>query len=322
MGYNISDVGGEVTSNGADQWSGTLDLTLSNASTISGDFDRVYLTSGGGGFNVGDPSGGYTFSALSNPAFGTLRFGPTNGNWTFTADWDAIRATGSDQVVSFVVVGHQGTNADDDTVTINLLICVARGTWVETERGSVAVEDLRRGDRVCTMDGPAKPVRWIGSKKLSASELRADPDKYPIRFAPGALGENVPRRPLLVSPQHRMYLHDWRAELLFGEEQVLVPAKALVNDHSILRETGIDEVEYFHILFDSHEIIFTEGAATESFHPGHYAMSEFDEAVRDELFSLFPELRDGAPGYGQSARRILRPWEARLLAMEKPERPS
>lgn len=317
MGYNISDVGGEATG-GVDTWEATLDLNLGNANTISGDFDVVPLRGGGAS---GEATNGYTFSALSNPSFGTLDYNTTDGTYTFTPDWSAILATGSDQVVSFVVVGTSGGNSDDDTVIINLLICVTRGTRVDTTRGPVPVEDLRRGDMVLTLDGDPRPVRWIGAKKLDAEDLRADPDKYPIRFAPGALGAGQPARTLRVSPQHRMFLQDWRAELLFGEEQVLVPAKSLVNDHSIRRDTGLEEVEYFHILFDAHEIIFTEGAPTESFHPGHFALGEFDDAVREELYGLFPHLRQGAD-YGESARTILRPWEARLLAMDRPERPS
>lgn len=309
MGYNISDVGGE-TAGGPDVWEATLDLNLGNATTVSGDFDVVPLFGGG---SPGEATDGYSFSALSNPTFGTLTFDTTDGTYTFTPDWGAILATGSDQVVSFTVTGTSGADTDTDTVTINLLICIARGTRVDTVKGPVPVEALRRGDLVLTMDGDPQPVRWIGARKLTKAELRADPAKYPISFAPGALGDGKPRRRLQVSPQHRMFLEDWRAELLFGEEQVLVPAKSLVNDSTIRPDTSVKEVEYFHVLFDSHEIIFTEGAPTESFHPGKYALAELDKAVRDELLSLFPHLRSG-DHYGDSARRILRPWEARLLA--------
>lgn len=310
MGYNISDVGGEAT-NGVDVWEATLDLNLGNGTTVSGDFDVVPLFGGA----PSEATDGYAFSALSNPTFGTLSFDTNDGTYTFTPDWGSILATGTDQVVSFTVTGTSGGNSDTDTVTINLLICVARGTRIETVSGPVAVEDLRRGDKVVTLDGAPQEVRWIGMRSLTRAELQADPDKYPIRFEAGALGPGCPDRPLLVSPQHRMFLQDWRAALLFGEEQVLVPAKSLVNDATIRPDRSVVQVDYFHILFDAHEIIFAEGAPTESFHPGHYALSELDEAVRDELFDLFPHLRDGMH-YGDAARTILRPWEATLLAGE------
>lgn len=309
MGYNISDVGGQTTG-GPDQWTATLDLNDGSASTVSGDFDVVSLSTGA---SLGEATGGYSFSALSNPSFGTLDFNTTTGTYTFTPDWSAILATGSDQVVSFTVTGRSAGQVDDDTVTINLLICVARGTRIDTVNGPVAVEDLRRGDLVVTLDGAPQPVRWIGSRRLGPADLAADPDKRPIRIRANALGPGRPARDLSVSPQHRMYLRDWRAALMFGAEEVLVPAKSLVNDRDILRDTAAEAVEYFHILFDRHEIIFAEGAPTESFHPGHYTLAELDAPVRAELEALFPDLaRDGA--YGVTARQALRPWEARLLA--------
>jgi hypothetical protein len=72
------------------------------------------------------------------------------------------------------------------------------------------------------------------------------------------------------------------------------------------------DVEYFHVLFDEHEIMFTEGLPTESFHPGEYALREMDEAARNELLTLFPEFM-AQKGLPSTARMVLRPWEGRLL---------
>ena len=138
MGYNISDVGGE-TSGGVDVWTATLDLDLSSATTVSGDFDVVSLFNGA---NLGDATDGYVFSALSNPALGSLVFDTVTGTYTFTVDWSAVIATGSDQVISFTVTGTSGANSDTDTVQITLLICVTRGTLIDTPHGPVPVEDL------------------------------------------------------------------------------------------------------------------------------------------------------------------------------------
>lgn len=308
MGYNISDVGGEVT-DGVDVWTGTLDLTTSNATTISGDFDVVSLINGS---NQGEATNGYTFSALSDPSLGTLSFNTTNGTWTFTVDWDAVRATGTDQVISFTVTGRSGGNTDTDTVNINLLICVARGTRIDTPGGPVPVETLCPGDLVCTLDGPPRPVRWIGSRQVTAEELARDPSLRPVRIGAGSLGDGVPWHDLVMSPQHRVLLADWRAQLLFGENQVLAPAKSLVNDGAIRVDQDAREVEYFHVMFDDHEIIVTEGIASESFHPGRTAMRGLAEAVRAELLRLFPQL-DRLDGYGPVARPVLKSWESRVL---------
>ena len=118
---------------------------------------------------------------------------------------------------------------------------------------------------------------------------------------------------LILSPQHRVLIRHHMAELLFGEDEVLVAAKDLVNECSIrVREGG--EVEYFHLLFDDHQMIWSEGLLTESFQPGPQTLSGFDDAVQEELFALFPELDpETGAGYSAAARPSLRSYEARAL---------
>ncbi len=128
--------------------------------------------------------------------------------------------------------------------------CFTRGTLIKTDQGERPIEELAAGDMVLTMDHGYQPIRWIGSSKRAATG-----DLAPILIRKGALGND---RDLRVSPQHRMLLQGWQAELLFGELEVLATAKSLLNDHSILRDEG-GEVEYFHMLFDTHEIIYAEG---------------------------------------------------------------
>lgn len=306
MGYNISDVGGQATG-GVDIWTATLDLGDPSATTISGNFEVVPLYGGGSG-----EAASYTFSALSNPSLGTLSFDSSTGQYTFTVDRAAAFQNGPISQVSFSVTGQSGGNTDTDTVEITILTCLARGTLVDTPAGPVPVETLEPGDLVRTLDGPPRPLRWVGHRRVSAAELTADPSLRPIRIAKGALGRNAPRRDLVVSPQHRVLVRDWRAQLLFGEDQVLAPAKALVDDWRIRVDPACAGVEYFHLLFDDHQVIFTEGAPTESFHPGHYSLGGMAEATRRELLRLFPEL-DAPEGYGATARVTLRGWEAELM---------
>jgi Hint domain-containing protein len=310
MGYNISDVGGQAT-DGVDVWNATLDLNDPTATTVSGDFDVVSILGGG---SQGEATDGYVFSALSDPTMGTLTSSAVDGTYTFTVDPGAVHDSGTDQVISFTITGTSGGSTDTDTVVITILICVARGTRIATRTGAVPVEDLLPGDLIETLDGGFQPVRWIGSRRIGAPEMRADGRLRPVRIRAGALGGGRPLRDLVVSPQHRVYLEDWRAELLFGENQVLVPAKSLINDLNIRRDHSPGGVEYFHLLFNEHQIIFTEGAPTESFHPGAYTLSGMDSDARHELIRLFPELA-GGQGYGELARQGLKPWEARLLPM-------
>jgi hypothetical protein len=101
--------------------------------------------------------------------------------------------------------------------------------------------------------------------------------------------------------------------LLFGEAEVLVAAKDLVNDRTVRVRRG-GEVEYVHLLFDKHQIVFSEGLATESFLPGPQMTSMLERASADEIFAIFPEIdpQSGA-GYSASARRALKPFEAQVL---------
>ncbi len=311
MGYNISETTGASGggSAGLDTWTLNVTLNGTGVTTVSGDFDEIPL--GGGGAT--EASNGYSVGAPSTSDFGTITsFNAADGTFTFTIDRAAVFDSGSDQTVTFTVTGDDGGASDTDTVILNLLICVARGTLIETASGPVPVEDLRRGDMVRTADGRAQPVRWIGSRRVSAFELARDPALHPVRITAGALGAGRPARDLLVSPQHRVLIEDWRAELMFGEGAVLVPAKALVDGTSVRIEAGLNKVEYFHVLFDAHEIMLTEGLPTESFHPGQYALREMDRAARDEVLRLFPDLADGQ-GVPPTACMALRPWEGRLL---------
>ena len=137
----------------------------------------------------------------------------------------------------------------------------------------------------------------------------------------GTLGNS---RTLRVSPQHRMLLQGWQAELLFDEAEVLAAAKLLVNDQTIRREEGGPNadgtnaglVTYIHMLFDAHEIVMAEGSLSESFHPGHVGWGALAEEAREEILTLFPQLdAQNFDSYGPTARRTLTAQEAKV-AME------
>jgi Ca2+-binding RTX toxin-like protein len=187
----------------------------------------------------------------------------------------------------------------------NVIICFVRGTMIETLDGPRPIEDLEVGDAVITLDSGVQKLRWIGSRTVAAKGNLA-----PIRIAAGALGND---RDLYVSPQHRMLIDDWRAELFFNAPEVLVAAKHLVNGNSIQKVTG-GEVEYFHLLFDRHEIVMANGALSESFHPGEIGMGALENAAREEILQLFPELREDARSFGPAARTSLKAHEGRLLS--------
>ncbi|MHA3915559.1 Hint domain-containing protein [Halovulum sp. GXIMD14793] len=212
------------------------------------------------------------------------------GNYTITSTFD---------------IGYFGQGPRIDVTTLEQdIVCFARGTLIETSNGPVAVEDLTAGDMIRTLDNGEQPLRWVGSQGVPAQGNMA-----PVVIKAGALGND---RDLVVSPKHRILLDGWRVELLFNEKEALVTADSLLNDTTITcREGG--EVEYFHLLFDRHQIIFAEGIPSESFHPAEQGMGKLAEASRQEILQLFPQLADGIDTYGPPARRTLQASEVALL---------
>src|SRR6202012_4719209 len=83
-----------------------------------------------------------------------------------------------------------------------------------------------------------------------------------------------------VSPEHAMFI-----------DGMLIPAGCLVNGVSILKVAGIEEVEYFHLEFDRHVVIFAEGAPAESFVDDQSRMLFHNE---EEYRLLYPNERRAA----------------------------
>ncbi len=235
--------------------------------------------------------------------------GETNGDTlqlTPDVTFDDITFTNTDDAAG----GLSGsfTMGDGTAVTfseIENIICFTPGTRILTGQGERPVETLRIGDLVVTRDQGLRPIRWIGKRTVTGQG----------RFAPVRVGANAldgSRGGLLVSQQHRILFTGYRAELLFGDPEVLVAAKHLVDGRDVVEEP-CDKVTYIHIMFDHHEVIYADGIATESFHAGDIGMSAVSEAAREELFEIFPELRSAPGQHLETARQCLKRHEARLL---------
>ncbi len=184
------------------------------------------------------------------------------------------------------------------------IVCFAKGTRISTPDGTRNIEELQAGDLVFTRDMGPQRLIWTGSR-----EVEAQGDFAPIVISAGALGND---RDLIVSPQHRILLSGWQAELHFGEAEVLVKAKDLVDGDRIYRRAG-GTVSYHHILFDRHQIVFAEGALAESLHVGPQAISALERGPQQELLKLFPNLRYADVPVMDAARISLKPFEAGCL---------
>lgn len=319
MAYNISEVSGNfISTSGGDDpdgWEATVYLNDPSVTVVTGDFDQVAV---GGGTSGDAPGSEYTFAAVSGSEWGTLTYNTDDGTFSFEIDRDAVLASGSGQTATFSVTGSVGQGTDTDTFTIRVLICVAEGTLVETPGGAVPVERLAPGDLVTTLSGRPAPLRWSGRHEVPAERQAADPMLRPVSIAPGALAPGVPGRALRVSPQHHVLVGGWEAEMLFGEAEVLAPAVGLLALPGISRDEGLEPVIYHHLLFDAHEVIFTEGAPTESFYPGPWSLAAIGEANVEDLTRSVPAAHS-PEAYGPTARPTIRVWEAAAFARLRAE---
>ncbi|MCO0612119.1 Hint domain-containing protein [Lutimaribacter sp. EGI FJ00015] len=138
------------------------------------------------------------------------------------------------------------------------LACVffTRGTHITMANGAQKpIEDLKVGDRVLTRDDGPQEIRWIGQ-----NTVRAVGEYAPIVITAGTLHNE---HDLVVSPEHRLFIYQRSDALGAGRSELLVRARHLVNGHSVYRQDG-GFVDYFQLLFDSHQIIYAEGIAAET----------------------------------------------------------
>lgn len=207
------------------------------------------------------------------------------------------------QVGENIILNSNGPSLSNPTEE---LICFTPGAMIRCLGSLRAIETLKVGDLVLTRDNGMQPIRWIGSTTVKAVGAFA-----PIRLRKGAVPDLT--ADLLVSPQHRMLIRGYRAELLFGEREVLASAKHMVDGKFVTVEE-VETVTYIHMLFDQHEVVYANGAETESYYPASYGLGCVAPAAREELFAIFPELRAMPETYGRTARRVLKGFETAAMS--------
>ena len=107
----------------------------------------------------------------------------------------------------------------------------------------------QRGDTI-----EYRPVKWIGHRRVNLV-AHPQPDKAaPIRIRRDAFAENVPCADLLVSPDHAIFA-----------DGKLICARQLINGATVVQDTRLVAVEYFHVELDTHALLLAEGLATESY---------------------------------------------------------
>jgi len=212
----------------------------------------------------------------------TFYFFNTGGGWYF------IPGPGSAFTVGSTLGSYQSHTATP--TAYSTITCFVRGTLIETDHGPIPVEKLQAGDKVLSTDGEFKVLRIPMGRKLRAQEICDNPNLAPVRIMAGALGNGMPNRDLLVSRQHRMLVSSKVCERMFGRPDALVAAIRLTELPGVFVEPTHEDVEYFHLLFDRHEVVFAEGAPTESFFAGPEALKSMRPEAREEILTILPEI--------------------------------
>lgn len=295
--YNDGDGADRIFDFGSDD-SGSIndgDHTNNDFVDLTGFYNTTTLANVNG--SDADPTNDY------ETALGLLRADAADGTIDGIIDGVDHSASIGDIDLS-LMSGGQAVTGTDITFDNTGVPCFVSGTLIATARGAIPVEQLVSGDSVQTRDNGFRKIVWIGSKTVAATGKLA-----PIRIEKGLLKND---RALWLSPNHRVLHTGWQAELMFGSSEVLHAAKSLLHNPGVRQVEG-GMVEYFHIMFEQHEIILSDQTWTESFHPGQVGLDAFNQDTRDELVELFPELNSNILSYGDTARVALRSHEAKLL---------
>ncbi len=187
--------------------------------------------------------------------------------------------------------------------------CFAAGTRIAAERGEVAVEALRPGDRVRVLgDEGWVPVVWVGRRHVVCRRHPRPRSVWPVRVAAGAFGPGRPGRDVFLSPDHALFL-----------EGVLIPVKHLIDEAAIV-QVACEEVTYYHVELPRHAVLLAEGLAAESYLEAGDRANFANGGGVVALYADFATLRWEAQGCAplvvtgrevEAARRsVVRPCEA------------
>jgi hypothetical protein len=288
--------------------------TFPNAATLSGTFEEEFNPGGTlvgvtnvnltdvnnngtafatqiGGFAAGDPNaGGYaavnqiTFQggAPNYPYLDYIDLRGEEPNAVFAGDFNGNHSsdigTGYQPINGYNGLGSSGIITYTQVTPPNDIAatCYLRGTKLLTPAGEIAVENLAIGDTLITRFGGYQRVKWIGRQSYARPFVRNNREQIPVRIKAGALGNNLPKRDLLVSPGHSM--------LIGG---VLILAKNLVNGLTITQDQIPEQIDYFQPEFETHDCVMAEGAWSESYADTPGLRAQFHNQA--EFWQLFPD---------------------------------
>lgn len=293
------------------QWKGYVKITDSFKGVIKDDDDTLDGSNDVGQNEVLEIDGqdlsityGYQFGmSYKTPSGETgdvnLLFLSTEKGWFFTPMKGEELLEGS-TLTGFNSKGYKylgGVQYDD-------VLCFVPGAMITTLAGPRPVETLRPGDKVLTADNGFQELLWTGLSilPLGAAERL---DVNPVQIRAGTLAPGVPERDIWLSPQHRILLRGPEIQLSIGEPEAFASARALSVKRGIQHCRRPGPIEYVHLLFAQHEVLFANGAMVESFFPDPRAMQVLTPKDQIEVNSVLGH------EFGGLARPVIKPWEVR-----------
>ncbi|MBW4963285.1 Hint domain-containing protein [Sulfitobacter sp. CW3] len=197
-------------------------------------------------------------------------------------------------------------------------ICFTSSSYIKTDEAMVQICDLEPGMRIHTRDNGFQKLLWVYKRVISQHEMAENPNLRPVKIAENAFGPGKPCRDMYLSQQHRLLISDQRNEMLFAESHLLVPAKGLVNDETITIDHEIATVEYVHLLFDGHEIVYVDGIEAESFALGAWSYGTLTDDAREDISTIFPDLSSDVMQQFKTAYPVLTVQETTVLPSVSP----
>jgi hypothetical protein len=324
----VEDANGDLfgtTSYGGEYGSGVVfELVNTGTGYASAPVTILSFQGAPGGAN---PDGGVILDA-NGDLFGTTVNGGTNGSGTvfeiantasgyastaatlfdFSNGPDGGRPETALSLVGGEIVGTTYSGGVDGWGTVfEIAACYCPGTLILTDHGEIAVEALAIGDNVVTQAGLARPIRWIGRRSYAGAFIAGQHLTLPVCIKRGAIAAAVPHQDLWVSPGHAM--------MIDGQ---LIPAWRLINGVSVTQAVSVDEVTYYHVELNGHDVLMANGAAAESFLDedcrGQFQNAGAFDALYPDAVAMIPLAKRMEDGFGllniqerMAARAVIAP---------------
>ena len=213
-------------------------------------------------------------------------------------DQPELAAQGIDSITFTRVLNSNYSGLKQFNKDDHRFVCFGPGTLIDTPLGPRRADRLAVGDLVTTLDDGPQPIRWIGKRRMRFGGADTAP---PVVVRKAALGPGLPRRDLVLSPDHRLLAMTAPGHILHQPDGVLAPARAFLRQPGIRARRGTRLLTYFSLLLPRHAVILAEGVAIESLYPGPEAFARLDGAGR----AAWLRLAAGGRMTGQMPARLL-----------------